>query len=182
VSDKYSYQKKVHTTSTSSSTGREVVVSNTFAPLVGLEGTLKKYPVSFNYSMDMGFKTDTSVSTGSVNTSRSTDFGHTAGIKYEISKSGGVSQLKLLMWTIPIVGRLVTGAEGTYHTSTTVTTSSGVDNTALTSSISATPHMSYDFTDNITGELKYSYTQKKDPNSTTTSNIFSLSVEIRFNP
>jgi cell surface protein SprA len=182
VSDKYSYQKKVHTTSTSSSTGREVVVSNTFAPLVGLEGTLKKYPVSFNYSMDMGFKTDTSVSTGSVNASRSTDFGHRAGIKYEISKSTGVSQLKLLMWTIPIVGRLVTGAEGEYHTSTTVTTSNGIDNTALTSSISATPHASYDFTDNITGELKYSYTQKKDPNSTTTSNIFSLSVEIRFNP
>lgn len=187
LSNKYSYQKKVHNTLTSSSNTKTVSVNNSFSPLVGVDGTLKKWPVSFTYTWNYGTKIDSSLSSGSgnastLNTSKTTDNAHTIGIKYEISKSGGVNSIKVLKWTLPIVGRLVTGAEGSYDASTTESNSGGVPSTTLSSSSSLTPHVSYDFTDNITGELKYSFTQKKSPQSTTTSNIFSLSVEIRFNP
>jgi hypothetical protein len=133
----------------------------------------------------MGATGDTTGGAGTpaaVNSSKTTSNGHTLGIKYEISKSSGINHLKLFMWTIPVVGRLVTGLEGQYQTTTTESMASGVTNNTVSTSMGLTPHASYDFTDNITGELKYGYTLKKDPNSTSTSNIFSLSVEIRFNP
>jgi hypothetical protein len=43
---------------------------------------------------------------------------------------------------------------------------------------SFTPSASYTFSDNITGKLSYSASQKKEESSTTTSNIFSLSVKV----
>ncbi len=182
LSNKYSFQKKVHNTAASGTIQKTVSVANTFSPLVGVEGTLKKWPVSLTYSWDYGIKTDSSGSTGTDNLSKTTDNGHKAGIKYEISKASGTNQIKFLMWKIPIVGRLVTGAEGEYHTTTLDSRSGGTSNSSVTSSLTVTPHVSYDFTDNITGEFHYSGSQKKAPNQTTTSHIFALSVEIRFNP
>jgi hypothetical protein len=182
LSNKTSYQRKHQNTATSSSSGSTESEAYTFAPLVGLEGTLKKWPVSLTYAWNYGIKSNKSTSAGTTNMDSTWDNGHTIGIKYEVSKSSGINQLKLLMWTIPVVGRLVTGVEGQYQTSKTNSYASGVTNNTVSTSTGLTPHASYDFTDNITGELKYGYTLKKDPNSTSTSNIFSLSVEIRFNP
>jgi predicted porin len=160
-------------------TGSEVIK---FSPAVGLDGTLKQWPVNANVSWGWGWKTDSSSS--SKNYTETVDNDFKLGVKYEISKSGGVSELKIFMWTLPIKGRVVTGAEAEYGTSVTKTGTGGAEHTESANStiMSLTPHASYDFTDNITGQFSYTGSKKKDLSQTTTSHIFSLSVEIRFNP
>jgi|WetSurMetagenome_2_1015567.scaffolds.fasta_scaffold00226_19 hypothetical protein len=182
LTHKYSFQKKLHATSTSSTNGTTVTVSHALSPVVGMDGTLKKWPVSLSYAWDYSYKIDSSTSASADNVTHTTDNGHRASIKYELSNAAGAKQFKFLWWTVPIVGRLVSGAEFEYKTSKLESVSGASDNTALTSSWSLTPHLTYDFTDNITGDVKYTGSQKKAPNSTTTSHIFALSVEIRFNP
>jgi hypothetical protein len=181
LSQNFSYQQKVHSTATASAKDRSISTAYKLSPLVGFQGVLKKWPITLDYSYSYGWKSDSS--SGSSSYSRTIDNSNKVAIKYEVSKSSGVKELKLLMWKIPIVGRLVAGAEGEYTTSTTDSRSSGVaPTTTNTSLVSVTPHASYDFTDNVTGEFKYTGSQNKTTQSTTTSNIFSLSVEIRFNP
>jgi cell surface protein SprA len=183
VSSSCNYQKKLHVSSTASNlmdwTGSEVIK---FSPAVGLDGTLKQWPVNANVSWGWGWKTDSSSS--SKNYTETVDNDFKLGVKYEISKSGGVSELKIFMWTLPIKGRVVTGAEAEYGTSVTKTGTGGAEHTESANStiMSLTPHASYDFTDNITGQFSYTGSKKKDLSQTTTSHIFSLSVEIRFNP
>jgi opacity protein-like surface antigen len=182
VSSSATYQKKVHVSGTASAMDWTRSEALKFSPVVGLDGTLKKWPVNANVSWNWGWKTDSSSS--SKNYSETVDNSYKFGLKYEISKSGGISELKVLLWTLPIKGRLVTGAEGEIGTSVTKTGTGGSEHTesARSTTMSLTPHASYDFTDNITGQLSYTGTQKKDLSQTTTSHIFSLSVEIRFNP
>jgi hypothetical protein len=156
--------------------------SHRFSPLVGVMGTLKKWPVNLNYNFGAGWKNESSKT--SKNETKSSDFSHKIDIKYEISKSGGISELKIFMWTLPVKGRLVTGAETEYTINNTTTTTATTGNPTSTEATSymLTPHATYDFTDNITGQLSYTFTNKKAISQTTTSHIFQLSVEIRFNP
>jgi hypothetical protein len=182
VSSSCSYQKKLHMSGTSSVMDHSTSEALKFSPVVGMDGTLKKWPVNANVSWNWGWKTDSSSS--SKNYTETVDNSYKFGLKYEVSKSGGISELKILLWTIPVKGRLVTGAEGEIGTSVTKTGTGGSEHveSARSSTMSLTPHASYDFTDNITGQVSYTGTQRKDLSQTTTSHIFSLSVEIRFNP
>jgi hypothetical protein len=182
VSSSATYQKKLHVSGTSSVMDWSRSEAVKFSPVVGLDGTLKRWPVNANLSWNWGWKTDSSSS--SKNYTETVDNSYKFGLKYEISKSGGISELKVLLWTLPIKGRLVTGAEGEYGTSVTKTGTGGSEHveSARSTTMSLTPHASYDFTDNITGQLSYTGTQRKDLSQTTTSHIFSLTVEIRFNP
>jgi Motility related/secretion protein len=154
-----------------------------FNPVIGLDGTLKKWPVSINYAWTYSDKTDSS--SRSKNITQTTSQDHKVGVRYEINKaSAGKDEFKFLFWTIPIKGRIETGLEGDLGTnvaqSKPTDNSTGYVKTTDATTISLTPHASYDFTDNITGEAKYMYSDKKDISQTVTSHIFSLSVMIRF--
>lgn len=157
--------------------------SYSYNPLVSLDGTLKKWPVNLTYSHTWTTKEEES--TRSKNITRTTDHDNKLGVRYEISKAtGGKDEFKFLFWKVPIKGRIETGMEGDYATNVAETkptdNSKDFEKTADAMSFSISPHASYDFTENITGELKYTGGEKKDLMQTVTSHIFSLSVMIRF--
>jgi cell surface protein SprA len=153
-----------------------------FTPLVGLDGTIKQWPVSINYAWTRSIKEDKS--TRSKNITKTMDNDHKLGLRYEINRANlGKDEFKFLFWTVPVKGRIETGLEG--DLATNVAQTSPIDSVAYEKttdalSISISPHASYDFTDNITGEVKYTGSKKKDISQTVTSHIFSLSVMIRF--
>ncbi|HUI93330.1 MAG TPA: cell surface protein SprA [Chitinivibrionales bacterium] len=191
ISSSCNYQKKLRVNGTASNMNWTTTDALKFSPVVGVDGTLKRWPVNANASWTWGRSTETNrmnqnaAASDANNSYKETmDNDYKLGIKYEVSKSGGVNELKILMWTIPMKGRLVTGLDADYGTDVTKTATGGAEPTESANStvMSLSPHASYDFTDNITGQLSYTGSQKKDLSQTTTSHIFSLTVEIRFNP
>ncbi len=162
----------------------DIVTSKTYSmtPLFGVDGTLKQWPVNISYAHTWTIKTDSSSKTNSG--TRTTDHDNKLNIRYEISKaSTGKDEFKFLMWTIPVKGRVETGLEGDFATSkveSKTTDQSDYSTTADSWTLQISPHASYDFTENITGEVKYTGTRKKEIPQTTSSHIFSLSVTIRF--
>jgi hypothetical protein len=182
MSSSYSFLEKQHESGTATDRDRTVSVAHKLSPAVGLDGTLKTWPVNLNYSWNWGWSNEES--SRSKNFTESVDNSHKIGLKYEISKSGGVNELKIFMWTLPIKGRVITGAEAEYGTTVSKTKTATGEATKSVDAmrLELTPHASYDFTDNITGQFSYTASRKKDINQTTTSHIFQLTVEIRFNP
>jgi hypothetical protein len=182
LSNTFNYSKKKRVSGAKQDMDKSTSSVIGLAPVIGIDGTLKKWPVNFNLSWNSNFKTDTS--TRSQMYTETFDNNFKFGAKYEVSKYGGISELKILSWKIPVKGRFVAGAEAEYGNSVTKSSTSGGprNETAKSTILSLTPHASYDFTDNITGQLSYSASKKTDKSQTTTSHIFSLSVEIRFNP
>ena len=190
VSSGFNYVKRERVSGTTGGAAPDVdnltSTSYAFTPLVGFDGTLKRWPVSLNYSWTQSNKTESS--TRSRNMTKTTDNDHKFGLRYEINKANlGKDEFKFLFWKIPIKGRIETGLEG--DVATNFAQSSPIDTSAASApaqttadafSISISPHASYDFTDNITGEVKYTGSKKKDLLQTVTSHIFSLSVMIRF--
>jgi hypothetical protein len=182
LSSGYSYQKKTRISGTNGDLDKSESEKYGFSPLVRLDGTLKKWPVNINYSHDYTITTEGSLKGGS----QSKTVGHTnkLGVRYEIRKSGTTSEIKFLFWKIPIKGRIDTGLDADMTSTETSSKPQGTEDftpTSDASSFSISPHASYDFTDNITGQVSYTGTHRKDPSQTTsTSHIFSLSVEIRF--
>lgn len=177
----FNMNKKSQNTITSSQTNNMKSTAMNFSPLVGLDGTLKKWPVKVNYVHNLSVKTDENSGNQNVTSTLTND--DKVGAQYEIQKANfGKEDIKFLFWKIPVKGRIVTGLDVT-RSSTDVKMGTSVDNLAQTSAnstLSISPNASYDFTDNITGATKYEYSQKKGDSQTLTSNIFSLSVEIRF--
>ena len=179
----FNYVAKRHVSGTSTDLDDDRSTSFSLNPLVGVDGTLKKWPVNVTYSHTWTHKEETS--TRSKNVIQTDDHDNKLGIRYEINKANTAKdQFKFLFWTIPIKGRIETGLEGDYATDVAKTKptdgSTGFQTTSDALSFSISPHASYDFTENITGELKYTGGEKKDLMQTVTSHIFSLSVMIRF--
>ena len=144
-----------------------------YAPLVSLDGTLKKWPVKFNYQHTLSQKTDEAGGNSTV-TMRDAD---NVDMNYELPQTSGLSTIKLFKWTIPVRGRTTMGMRLTRDYSTT---SSGGITTSDISNLSVGPHLAYVFTDNVTGTLEYTGSRSIQNGQTTTSNIVSLIAEIRF--
>ena len=84
----------------------------------------------------------------------------------------------MLTWTIPVKGRTTIGINGSYDDrKESVREQPTVDEL----NYSITPHLTYIFTDNVTGTAEYSYGKRKQSDGKeNTDNKFNLIVEIRF--
>jgi hypothetical protein len=185
VTSGFNYVQKLHTVNSGTTAADlDILKSTTYAmsPLFGVDGTLKQWPVNISYSHTWSIKDEGSTKASTA--TKTTDHDNKINIRYEISKaSTGKDEFKFLMWTIPIKGRVETGMEGNYTTDVVETKTadkSDYEKTADSWTLMISPHASYDFTENITGEVKYTGTRKKEIPQTTSSHIFSLSVTIRF--
>ncbi len=159
---------------TSTTTGGTTTSSTLdMSPLVGIDGTLKKWPVSFKYQHTMN-RSNTVSSTNPQSVVRD---GDNLDLSYEISKSTGLAALKIFKWSIPVRGKTSLGMTFERDNSTTEVSGSV---TSAVSNLSVTPHLSYTFTDNITGTMQYNYLRAEQNGAITTSNTASLIAEIKF--
>jgi hypothetical protein len=143
------------------------------SPLVGIDGTLKKWPISFKYQHTM-HRQSTEAGTNPQSVSRD---GDNLDLSYEIQKSSGLASLKIFKWSIPVRGHTTMGLTFERDESTTEVSGSV---TSDVSNLSVTPHLSYTFTDNITGTMQYNYLRAEQNGAITTSNTASLIAEIKF--
>jgi hypothetical protein len=138
-----------------------------------VNGTVRKWPVTFNYQHSLN--KDRQEAGG--NATMTTRDGDNLDLNYEIQKTAGASTIKLFKWQVPVRGRTSMGMRFSRDHSTTTTAGS---KTSDVSNLSLTPHLSYIFTDNVTGTLEYVYSKVTNAGSTTTMNTASLIAEIKF--
>ena len=171
------YQKKLTKTYTSNSYDSIATTAMRFGPLIGVDGTLKKWPIHCTYSHTWNSSTESHLAAGNTSTD---EHDNKFGATYELQKSANVSEFRLLFWTIPLKGTFSLGFDAEQGTTTTLTSASATtnDQTVQTSNFSFGPHSSYTFSDNITGEAHFTYSDKKDQSQSTTSFIFALSVTV----
>jgi hypothetical protein len=177
MSSSFNYQNKITKTYTTSSSDSIATTTYRFSPLVGLDGKLKKWPVNLTYSHTWNNSTESKRTAG---TTETIEHDNKVGATYELQKSGNVSEFKLLFWTLPLKGTFTLGVEGELGSTDNIThaTKDAPEQSVNASSVSFTPHTSYTFSDNITGEAHYSFSEKKEKSQTTTSHIFALSVTV----
>ncbi|MBN2036211.1 MAG: cell surface protein SprA [Chitinispirillaceae bacterium] len=149
------------------------------SPLVQFSGTLKKWPVRFNYQHTLGREQrDLERNDGSSGDGSTTNRdGDNIDMSYEIQQSSSLSTIKLLRWTVPVKGRTSMGMR--FVRDHSVTTTAG-EKTADNSNLSLTPHLKYVVTNNVTGTLEYTGSRITENGSITTSNKLALITEIRF--
>jgi opacity protein-like surface antigen len=177
LSSSFNYQNKITKSYTPNSSDSIATTTFRFSPLVGLEGKLKKWPVNLTYTHTWNNSSETKRTAGKTET---IEHDNKAGATYELQKSGNVKEFKLLFWTLPLKGTFSLGVEGELGstTSNTRVSKDADEQSVKASSVSLTPHTSYTFSDNITGEAHYSYSEKKEKSQSTTSHIFALSVTV----
>jgi hypothetical protein len=159
--------------------GKEFGRSFELSPMVQIDGTVKKWPITFNYQHTMGQEERTlqkrDATAGDViSTMRD---GDNLTMSYEIQQSSGPSTIKILKWTVPVKGRTSTGLRFVRDHSVSITAE---EKTADNSNLSISPHLSYVVTSNITGTLEYTLSRTTDKGAITTTNNLSVITEIRF--
>ncbi|HEX7511340.1 MAG TPA: hypothetical protein VF335_08575, partial [Chitinivibrionales bacterium] len=179
MTSSYKFLKKTETKLSPSSNDTITSMQNNFSPLIGLDGKLKKWPISLSYSYTLNTTSDASKLTGK---STSSDYTNKLTLSYELQKSGDVSEFRLLLWTIPLKGTFSVGLDGELgggeKTQEGAAAGGAQPTTQTTSHYSIGPHSTYSFSDNITGTLSLSTSHTKSESLTNTSYIFKLSVNI----
>jgi hypothetical protein len=159
--------------------GKEYGKSFELSPMVQIDGTVKKWPITFNYQHTMGQEERTlqkrDGTAGDVNTTKRD--GDNLTMNYEIQQSSGPATIKILKWTVPVKGRTSTGLRIVRDHSVSTTAQ---EKTADNSNLSVSPHLTYVVTNNITGTLEYALARTTDKGAITTTNTLSLVTEIRF--
>jgi hypothetical protein len=145
-----------------------------FSPLISLNGTVRKWPIRFNYQHTESRETRNA---GDKSKTITSDGGDELDLSYELEKSSGLSEIKILKWTIPVKGRTTTGLKF----SRTGGTEDIAGQKQNKKSISFHPYLSYIFTDNITGKVEYTYSDAVDvKGDETNTNDFSIIVNWTF--
>jgi cell surface protein SprA len=179
MSSSYNYQKREQKTFKPMMNDTITGVSHRFAPLIGLDGKLKKWPINISYSHTYNNKSDMSRKNG---TSSELEHTNEMSLQYEIQKTGNVSEIRVLFWTLPLKGTFTVGMKAEQgskeKTQESGTGDSHSSTTQNSSHYSLSPTASYTFTDNIVGGLSFSTSQTKEQSITTSSYKFSLSVKI----
>ncbi|MBN1308459.1 MAG: hypothetical protein JXA18_11110, partial [Chitinispirillaceae bacterium] len=146
-------------------------------PLVSLSGRIKRWPIRFDYRHNVSREINTVLSeTGeSADTNRNaTMHSNELTVNYEIERSSKLSEIKLLMWTIPIKGRTTVGLKLSHSHEREVEADRDDKNFSLV------PNLSYIFTDNVTGRIDYTFRQEERGGQTTTTNQLLCVLRISF--
>jgi hypothetical protein len=180
LTSNYSFKKTEQSLNSVRNTTNRIDLS----PLINLSGNIKKWPISLNYSHKYSKekkKGEKILDTTTTNSDELT-------IGYEIEKSNRLNEIKILYWKIPVKGKTTLGM--TMSRNSTINALNLDDNRKIKENLSLSPHLTYIFTDNVTGTLSYTGTRSKDGTenrksneksfSTDNDNNFSLVIDIRF--
>ncbi len=181
----YRFEKTLRLTNTDTTTG----FSHGFSPLVGLNGQLKKWPISLTYSHSFSYDSTVNSNVGTTategtdgdkkNTTSAVSHTDRAEVKHTI-RAGKLTEIKFLRWTIPIKGELAWGISG--DRSQEQKEERGVTQVNYTK-WSVSPYVYYDFTDNVRGTFEYtgSWENHKRPyEEERADQAFWLKVKINF--
>jgi len=173
----YDYQKKAQKNYIPGATDYVVGETHHFSPLISVDAKLKKLPISLNYSHTYNITFDSSSTTGMTDLIEHTN---KLSLSYALQSSGKKKVMNFLFWKLALAGTLtmsLNAEQGTSENDLRVGTGAEMQKT-ISSHYSISPSASYTFTNNITGKLSYTTSQKNDMSLQTTSNIFSLSVNV----
>ncbi|MBD3319780.1 MAG: hypothetical protein GF350_01650 [Chitinivibrionales bacterium] len=163
-------------------------VSHSFSPLVSVKGTLKKWPVNLSYEHKLTIDKNVAETKKESNSKNNTD---NWTVNYSIEKTPRRSEFKFFRWAIPLKGRIEMGLSASHNhnyaeTKDNPETDINIDTKATPTTdvreIKVGPHVSYGFTDKITGGASYDYirTNDKIKSEIFKEHNFSLSVKISF--
>jgi hypothetical protein len=190
LSSGYSFQKD------SALTYDRIDITRTYGwePLISFKGTLKKWPISMVYSHNFSISNSESRSrresiqdTSALN-KRGTEkknHGNTATVSYKL-RPHKKSEIQVLRWTIPIKGELDMGVDGKHSHATEKPTVNGKPTQDRPSEdrtdMSVEPHISYYFTENVKGELRYLASKLTDDKlkEETITQSFTMLIRINF--
>jgi hypothetical protein len=171
----FSYRQSDRKTSQAGGATRSIKLD--FMPLLSFAGTLKKWPVRFDYRHNYSTEVNMAFTTQGEPPDTNKDLAmHTDEftLNYEFEKGSVLSEIKLLTWTIPVKGRTTVGLK--FNRSSEEERIADRNN----KSYSLVPNLSYIFTDNVTGRAEYKFEKTDDGGEKTTTNDFSCTVQIRF--
>ena len=146
-------------------------------PLLSLSGSLKKWPIRFDYRHNFSREINTTLSeTREVADTNKNATMHSdeMTVNYEIERSSKLSEIKLLMWTIPIKGRTTIGLKFNRSSEKEVEADRNDKN------FSIVPNLSYIFTDNVTGRLDFTFRQQDRGGQKTTTTELMCTIKISF--
>jgi len=170
--------------------------THAWAPLVSFRGTLKRRPITTVYSHDYTHSLSESRSrlvvitttaaadkTGVAGNKRGTEkkiHGNTATVSYKL-RPHKKSEIQILRWTIPIKGELDMGVTAK-HSHTTEIPDSRDKPAEDRTEMSLSPHISYYFTENVKGELRYLTSRMTDEKlkEESINHQFTMLVRINF--
>ncbi|MBD3345957.1 MAG: cell surface protein SprA [Chitinivibrionales bacterium] len=157
-------------------------ISHSFNPLVSIKGNLKKWPINFTYEHKLKRNRDIAESGKESN---SKEDGDTWTVNYAINKTARRTEFKFLRWTIPLKGRIELGLTASHsynYAETKENQNANAQKSTDLREIRVGPHVSYGFTDKITGGTSYDFlwTDDKMASETYKEHNFSLSVKISF--
>ena len=173
LNSNFSFRK---TFKSSSTMGIDTVFRFDWSPLLSFSGTVKKWPIRLSGRLNYGteFTMDT---TGERAKENITD-GQELDISYEVEQNSRLSEIKLLTWTIPVRGRTTMGIN--FSRSAKEEKAEG-EVLADEMNFSITPHLSYIFTDNVTGRAEWTFGKiKTKKEQERTNNRFLITVKINF--
>jgi len=171
----FSFKQSDHHTMQSGGATRSIKYD--LMPLIAFNGVVKRWPVHFDYrhnfsrEIALALNSDGAPPDTNRNVTMHTD---EFTLSYEIEQGSLLNEIKLLTWTIPVKGRTTVGLK--FERSSEIETVA--DRTDK--SYSLVPNLSYIFTDNVTGRAEYKIAQTDRGSDKTTTNDFSLRVQVRF--
>ncbi len=170
-----------------------MVITHELRPLVGFNGTLKKWPISISYNRDYS-TTETVANQGA---RKSVETSNRASLNWTLKPNFRKDEVKFLGFDIPLTGNLRLDLDFTHRLSRELEASRGRNGDVLmdngrpsyddeneikTVNWSLDPRASYDFSTNVTGNAAYSLSNSSSTadGSDQTTHIFTLSVRISF--
>ncbi|MDG5813673.1 hypothetical protein QA601_01150 [Chitinispirillales bacterium ANBcel5] len=142
-----------------------------WGPLIGIDGTLRRWPVNFNFRRTLNKKKE---STREIIRS-----GNNFTLSYEITQSSAIDDITLFNRTIPVRGRTNIGLNITTTNEEEILEDAEDQDPINRSELRIQPNISYTFTDNITGRMEFQHYKNKRGDEERTSNTFALLVTIR---
>ncbi|MDO5576359.1 MAG: hypothetical protein Q4F84_04715, partial [Fibrobacter sp.] len=133
-----------------------------WAPLIGFDGTLKKWPINFDLSHGQSKEVNSAFNNDGTVSSKTTYSSHVEEINfsYSLESNSKLAEIRLFSWVIPVRGRTTIGGSFTNQSSRETVARRGengdmVEEDPVTeSTIHFSPHVEYVFTDNINGRAE----------------------------
>ncbi len=157
-----------------------------FAPLIGIEGTVKKWPITFSYrhnnSKAINVSNSKGENSGLISTDTTVRTTNSFTLGYEIPANSRFREIKLFNWVIPVQGKTRMGLN--INSDNTKRISQLGENDPAedppNSSLTYSPFVTYKFTDNVDSEFKYTGSHTSNNGKEDKEQNFSIIITVVF--